>query len=74
MAKPRVIAANGNVEYAELTAVVTVGEESAKRLSKQLGRKVEPGEQFDIGTLAVHHKNWLKRTIATLKIKKNIFN
>lgn len=74
MAKPRIISAEGNIDYAELTAVVTVGEETAKRLSAQLGRKVEPGEQFDIGTLAVHHKNWFKRTLETLKIKKNIFN
>lgn len=74
MAKPTIISAGGNVEYAELSGVVTVGEETAKRLSAQLGRKVNVGEQFDLGTLAVYHKNWLKRTLATLKIKKNIFN
>lgn len=74
MAKPKVIATSANVEYAELQGVVTVGEESAKRLSKVLGRKVEAGEQFDLGTLAIYHKNPIKRWMAILKIKKNIFN
>jgi hypothetical protein len=35
-------------------AVVTVGPESAALLSKKLGRKVEPGEQFDIGTVSLN--------------------
>lgn len=68
------IAAGANVEYAELQGIVTVGEESAKRLSKILGRKVEVGEQFDLGTLAVYHKSPWKNFIAQFKIKKNIFN
>ena len=68
------ISANANVEYAELVGVVTVGAESAKLLSKKLGRKVEVGEQFDLGTLAIHYKNPWKNFWANLKIKKNIFN
>lgn len=74
MAKSKVVVANANVEYSELQGVVTVGEESAKKLSKKLGRKVEVGEQFDLGTLAIYHKNPWKNFIAQFKIKKNIFN
>jgi len=74
MAFPKIIGAEANVEYAELQGVVTVGEESAKRLSKVLGRKVEVGEQFDLGTLAVYHKSRLKTFWETLKIKKHLFN
>jgi len=70
----KVINSTGNVDYAELTAVVTVGEETAKLLSKKLGREVLPGEQFDVGTLAVYHKNPIKRFFANLNIKKNVFN
>ena len=73
MAKSK-IAAEANVEYAELTGIVTVGEESAKRLSEMLGRKVEVGEQFDLGTLAVHHKDSKKQKKALKSIKKHIFN
>jgi hypothetical protein len=73
MVKPKIIAAEANVEYAELQGIVTVGEETAKLLSKKLGRKVEAGEQFDLGTLAVFHKNRWKNFKENLKIKKNIF-
>ncbi len=71
---PNVKVASSSIDYAELSAVVTVGEETAARLSKQLGRKVEPGEQFDLGTLAVYHKNPIKRFWENFKIKKNILN
>lgn len=75
LAKPAVtVASPGIIDYAELTGTVTVGEESAKRLSEVLGRKVEPGETFDLGTLAVYHKNPFKRFWETLKIKKHLFN
>lgn len=57
-----------NVKYAELSGKVIVGEQSAARLTKQLSREVLPGEVFDLGTLAVFHKNPLKRFIANLKI------
>jgi hypothetical protein len=74
MAKPKIISANANVEYAELVGIVIVGEESAALLSKKLGREVKAGEQFDLGTLAVYHKSRLKTIWETLKIKKNVFN
>lgn len=44
-------------ENIELSGVVIVGEESAKRLTKVLGRKVEVGEEFDLGLLAVYRKD-----------------
>lgn len=73
MARPT-INVNGNVDYAELTGMVTVGEESAKVLSKKLNREVKAGEVFDLGTLAIYHKSRRKRIWETLKIKKNVFN
>lgn len=65
---------SANVKYSELCGSVTVGEETAKRLSKKLGRKVEAGEVFDLGTLAVYYRNPLKRLWENLKIKKNILS
>lgn len=35
-------------------AVVTVGPEHAALLSERLGRLVEPGEQFDLGTVSAN--------------------
>ena len=68
------IVAEANVEYAELQGIVTVGEESAKRLSEVLGREVKAGEQFDLGTLAVHYKDPTKMKKALKNIKKHVFN
>jgi hypothetical protein len=65
---------SAEVKHAELSGVVTVGEESAKVLSKKLGREVKAGEQFDLGILSVYDRNPFKRLWATLKIKKHIFN
>lgn len=65
---------DANVEYAELEGIVTVGEESAKRLTEILGREVKVGEQFDLGTLAVYYKDKKKNRKAQKKIKRNVFN
>lgn len=67
----KIAAADANVQYAELLGVVTVGEESAKRLTKLLGRKVEIGEQFDLGTLAVFYKDEEKNEEAQKRVAKN---
>ena len=74
MKRPAIKVASADVKYAEVSGVVTVGEETAALLSKKLGRKVEAGEKFDLGTLSIYHKNPLKRFFANLKIKKHIFN
>lgn len=74
MGKPSIQVAEANVEYAELCGVVTVGKATAERLSAILGRKVEVGEQFDLGTLAIHFKDKKKNKEAQKKIKRNIFN
>lgn len=66
--------AHSFIESAELSGVVTVGEESAKRLSEKLGREVKPGEQFDLGVLAVFNRDPQKQEEAKNKIKPNIFN
>jgi len=58
----------------ELHHSVKVGPESAARLSKELGRKVEVGEEFDLGVAAVYDPNYFRRLWDNLKIKKNIFN
>lgn len=63
-------------ESIELEGIVTVGEESAKRLSKVLGRKVEAGETFDLGTIAVYRKNRTRNFLDNLKLsrKKSVFS
>jgi len=75
---PRVVvrSTSAKIESAELSGVVTVGPESAKLLSKKLGREVKVGEQFDLGTVAYYHKNPWKRLWGTLKImsRKNLFS
>jgi hypothetical protein len=58
---PAIKVANAGTKVSEITGIVTVGPESAARLSKELGREVLPGEQFDLGTLAYYHKNPIKR-------------
>jgi len=68
------IAVSANTEYAELEGIVTVGEESAKRLTEVLGREVKVGEQFDLGTLAIYFKDPKKNKKAQKKIKKHLFN
>jgi hypothetical protein len=74
MKRPVIRVTSADIKYAEVAGIVTVGEETAAMLSKKLGRRVEVGETFDLGTLAVYHKNPIKRFLATLKIKKNILN
>lgn len=74
MRLPTIRVASANVKYAEVCGTVTVGEESAAALSARLGREVKAGEVFELGTLAVYHKNPLKRLWANLKIKKHVFN
>lgn len=73
---PAVKVASAKIQFAELSGSVTVGEESAKLLSKKLGREVKPGETFDLGVLAVYHQNSIKRFLSNFKLffKKNIFN
>lgn len=56
------------VKHAELSGVVTVGPESAEKLTKLLGRKVEVGEQFDLGTIAMYDDNFWKRLKGNVKI------
>ena len=77
MSKPNIEQAVATpFESIELSGVVTVGEESAKLLSEKLGRKVEPGETFDLGTLAYFHRDRKKRFLANLELsrKKTIFS
>jgi hypothetical protein len=70
MKVPKVIirSANANVKSAELHGAVTVGPESAKLLSKKLGREVKPGEVIDLGVIAYYNENPLKRLWGTLKV------
>lgn len=56
------------VKHAELSGVVTVGPESAAKLTQLLGRKVEVGEQFDLGTLAVYDESFWKRLKANVQV------
>ena len=58
-----------------ITGVVTVGPESAALLSKKLGRRVEPGEQFDVGVLAYYHPNPIIRLWRSLiHIRRHLFS
>lgn len=65
---PKIHGVKANTKHAELQGVVTVGPESAEKLSKLLGRKVEVGEQFDLGVLAVYDKSFWTRLKASVKI------
>lgn len=65
---PKVQVASAEVKRTELHGLVTVGPESAAKLSKQLGRKVEVGEQFDLGALAVYDRGWSRWK----RLKENI--
>jgi hypothetical protein len=74
MKRPVIKVTSASVKYAEIGGIVTIGEETAKLLSEKLGREVLPGEKFNLGTLAIYHKNPVKRLVSSLKIKKHIFN
>lgn len=67
---PRVVirSTTAEIKHAELHGVVTVGPESAKLLSKKLGREVKVGETFDLGALAVYDQSFWKRLKANVKI------
>lgn len=77
---PRIVikSANANVKHAEVSGTVTVGPESAAILSKKLGRKVEPGEEFDLGVLATYDQNPFKNFWGNLKAsirhQRSLFN
>lgn len=69
MSRPaKTIAATGNVKQA-FSAIVTVGPEDAAKLTKKLGRKVEVGEQFDLGTVSLVHNNRIINWWYSFKIK-----
>ena len=76
---PKVVvrSASAKIKSAETSGVVIVGPETARLLSNKLGRKVEPGEAFDLGVLAYYHSNPWKRLWGTLKViarqRKNPF-
>lgn len=65
---PVIKVSSAKVKRAELHAVVTVGPEQAELLSQKLGRKVEVGEQFDLGAIAVHDSNPWRRFRDNLRI------
>jgi hypothetical protein len=75
MTRPAIRVATANVKMAELSGIVTVGPESAAVLTEKLGRTVEPGEQFDLGTLAYYSNNPARRLWRSLRgIRRNPFN
>lgn len=65
---PAVKVTSAEVKRAELHGVVTVGPESAAKLTELLGREVKVGEQFDLGALAVYDKSFWRRLKANVKI------
>ena len=67
---PKIVVKNAsaNVKSAEVAAVITVGPKSAALLSKQLGREVKVGEQFDIGAVSYYNSNPFKRVWGTLRV------
>lgn len=65
---PKINVTSADVKHAELSGVVTVGPETAEKLSKVLGRKVEVGEKFDLGVLASYDKSFWKRLKSSVKI------
>lgn len=75
---PIIRSTNANLKYASVSGKVTVGAESAARLTKKLGRKVEVGEEFDLGVLAEYNRdwNWRQRVYNGIKlaIKRHEFS
>jgi hypothetical protein len=67
---PRVVvkSTSAEVKRAELHAVVTVGPETAELLTKKLGRKVEVGEQVDLGAVAVYDESFWTRLKENVRI------
>jgi hypothetical protein len=65
---PVIRSTSAKVKKAELHGVVTVGPESAEKLTKLLGRKVEVGEQFDLGAIAMYDDNFWRRLKGNIKI------
>ena len=67
---PRIVvrSTSANIKSAECSAVITVGPETAAKLSKKLGREVLPGEEFDLGTIAYYNQNPLKRLTGTIRV------
>jgi hypothetical protein len=65
----RVQSATIKTEYA-VSAMVTVGPEHAAKLSKELGREVLPGEQFDIGVVSYYHPSTIRRLWGSWKASR----
>jgi hypothetical protein len=65
---PVIKVGTAKVKRAELHAVVTVGPETAKLLSDKLGRKVEVGEQIDLGMVAMYDSSPWTRFKENVKI------
>lgn len=55
---PVIKVATADVKYASVSGKVTVGAESAARLTKKLGREVKAGDVFDLGVLAEYNRDW----------------
>lgn len=68
MKLPTIKTTSAQVKRAELHGVVTVGPESAEKLTRLLGRKVEVGEEFDLGAIAVYDQSFWKRLKDNIKI------
>lgn len=67
---PVVRVASAQVKHASVEGKVTVGAESAARLTKKLGRPVMVGEVFDLGVLAEYSSdwNWFQRVYHGIKL------
>lgn len=60
---------------AELSLVVTIGQETADKLNaEQSERWYKAGDVIDLGVQSVYHKNWFKRMWAVAKIRKHVLN
>lgn len=68
MGRPVINIAGGSTKFAEVSGTVTLGPESAKKYGLPVGHVV------DLGTLAVYHKNPLKRFWSQRRVKKHLLN
>ncbi len=64
MKRSAIRVASADVKFAEVSGVVTVGPETAARLG------VPVGTQVDLGTLAVYHRNPVRRFLANLRLRR----
>lgn len=56
----KIVSAKASMKHAELSGIVTIGEETAARLNKKNKGTFKAGDQINLGTIALYDENPLK--------------